>query len=284
MGVSKQRQKVRRNLTMLTRIITAAVSLVVFVIVLLLPQYVFVGAVAIIMAIMAYECMDCAKAEKSVKRTGAISTIIMVAAYIYAAVSSDKAFVLPSVIAAIMLHCVTIVLEHGKIKYTDIFSSGLLLIYVVITMSSIAFCRVEYGIGAMMLIFVCAWTTDSGAYFAGSFMGKHKLIPHVSPKKTVEGAVGGVVVCMLCSFVYSMIIHNIAGETIVSLDSLRLTVIGGLGAVVAQVGDLVASSIKRDTGVKDFGKIFPGHGGFMDRFDSVIFVAPIIYGLFVIWN
>lgn len=284
MGVSKQRQKVRRNLTMLTRIITAAVSLVVFLVVLLLPQYVFVGAVAIIIAIMAHECMDCAKAQKSIRITGAISTILMVAAYVYAAVSADKAFVLPSVIAAIMLHCVTIVLEHGKIKYTDIFASGLLLIYVVITMSSIAFCRVEYGIGAMMLIFVCAWTTDSGAYFVGSFMGKHKLIPHVSPKKTIEGAVGGVVVCMLCSFVYSMIIHNIAGEAIVSLDSLRLTVIGGLGAVVAQVGDLVASSIKRDTGVKDFGKIFPGHGGFMDRFDSVIFVAPIIYGLFVIWN
>ena len=64
------------------------------------------------------------------------------------------------------------------------------------------------------------------------------------------------------------------------MDSLRLTVIGGMAAVVSQLGDLVASSIKRDTGVKDFGKIFPGHGGFLDRFDSVLFVAPIIYGLF----
>lgn len=265
---------------MLTRILTAAVSLVVFVAVLLLPQWVFVAAIALIMAVMAHESMDCAKQSIGVKTVGAIGALVMIAAFVYEISGGSNALLLPAIVATIMLHCIMVVVEHGKAKYTDIFAGCLFLIYIVLTMSCVAFCRADFGTGYMMLIFVCAWTTDSGAYFTGSALGKHKLIPHVSPNKTVEGAVGGVIVCMLCCFIYSLIIHRISGAALVSMDSLKLTVIGGMAAVVSQLGDLVASSIKRDTGVKDFGKIFPGHGGFLDRFDSVLFVAPIIYGLF----
>ena len=267
---------------MLTRILTAIVSLVVFVAVLLLPQWVFVVAVALIMAVMAYESMDCTKVSKRVKAVGVIGALIMIAAFVYKIFGGNSAILPASVVAAIMLHCVMVVIEHGKTQYTDIFASCLFLIYIIMTMGCVAFCRADFGTGYMMLIFVCAWTTDTGAYFTGRALGKHKLIPHVSPNKTVEGAIGGVIVCMLCCFVYSIIINRINAAPLVSIDCLKLTIIGTMASVVSQLGDLVASSIKRDTQIKDFGKIFPGHGGFLDRFDSVIFVSPVIYGLFCI--
>ena len=137
----------------------------------------------------------------------------------------------------------------------------------------------------MLLIFISSWMTDTGAYFVGSFMGKHKLIPDVSPKKTVEGAIGGVVVCMLSCFVYSMILNYIDRDPLVNMQTATFVVVGMTASVLSQLGDLVASSIKRDTGIKDFGDIFPGHGGFLDRFDSVMFVAPVVYGFFsIIWG
>lgn len=269
---------------MLIRIITSAVALLVFFTVLFLPSGVFVGAVAVVMAIMIYECMDCAKCKKNIKIAGLVSGILLISAYLYAIASSDKILLIVATVAAVMLHCVVVVLEHGKTKYTDIFANSMLIIYIVLTMACVVFCRIEMGIASMMLIFVCSWMTDTGAYFVGSFMGKHKLIPHVSPKKTVEGAIGGLVVCMFSCFVYSAIIHSIDGVALINTDSIKYVAIGAAAAIISQMGDLVASSIKRDNNIKDFGKIFPGHGGFMDRFDSVMFVAPVIYGLLLIWK
>lgn len=118
------------------------------------------------------------------------------------------------------------------------------------------------------LIFIIAFATDIFAYFSGYFFGKHKLIPSVSPKKTIEGSIGGI----LGSTVGCMIFGHFFG-----LDIVHMLVIGLTGSIIAQFGDLFASSIKRYVGIKDYGKLIPGHGGVLDRFDSVILVAPFVY-------
>ncbi len=132
------------------------------------------------------------------------------------------------------------------------------------------------------LALVIAWLADVGAYFVGTFLGKHKLCPNISPKKTVEGLVGGLIAAVVFSLVAALVYQKLC------LDPLGLQVNYWLVAVIALclsplsvMGDLLCSVIKRQTGLKDFGKLFPGHGGVLDRFDSLIFVAPILYILCV---
>ncbi len=120
---------------------------------------------------------------------------------------------------------------------------------------------------------VAAFASDTFAYFGGMLFGKHKLAPELSPKKTVEGAVSGLVGATVCMVVYGLVMGHFFSWPM-SLPLLALY--GALGAVVAQLGDLSFSYIKRQYGLKDFGYIFPGHGGVLDRFDSVIFCAPLI--------
>ena len=121
-----------------------------------------------------------------------------------------------------------------------------------------------------LLVFITAWVSDSMAYIVGSLIGKHKLIPEVSPKKTVEGAVGGVVFAIIGCLLYGLIIELL---TDVEANYLSLSLIGLTLSVVSQLGDLIASLIKREYGVKDYSNLLPGHGGIMDRFDSVLAVS-----------
>jgi phosphatidate cytidylyltransferase len=119
------------------------------------------------------------------------------------------------------------------------------------------------------LVFLTAFGTDIFAYFAGSFLGRHKLCPSISPKKTVEGAIGGVV--------GSVLLCGVFGYFALRGFFIHCVVIGALGGVLSQVGDLVASVIKRGAGVKDYGRLIPGHGGLLDRIDSVLFTAPLVF-------
>lgn len=124
-----------------------------------------------------------------------------------------------------------------------------------------------------VLVFIAAWITDTFAYFTGVFFGKHKLIPKVSPKKTVEGSVGGMIFCVIAFEIYGIILSKITGFI---PNYAGLAIVGLALSVVSQLGDLLASAIKRSYGVKDYGVIFPGHGGVLDRFDSVMAVAPLL--------
>ncbi len=147
-----------------------------------------------------------------------------------------------------------------------------------------AFCSIVYiydfvnhGKYLYLLTFICAWMTDIFAYFTGRLFGKHKLIPAVSPKKTVEGAVGGVVFCVISTVVFGLVIEklfNANGD--ISANYLVIAISGIFISVVSQTGDLIMSVIKRHYGIKDYGKLFPGHGGILDRFDSVMAVALIM--------
>ena len=126
------------------------------------------------------------------------------------------------------------------------------------------------------LVVIAAFGSDIMAYFTGYFLGKHKMAPNLSPKKTIEGAVGGVV--------GSAVLCGIFGYFFYPTMMVHCMIIGVLGGMVAEAGDLTASMFKRGMGIKDYGHLIPGHGGIMDRFDSVIFVAPAVcyYILFVL--
>jgi len=161
------------------------------------------------------------------------------------------------------------------------FYVGVLLSNVYLTRSH------DYGAYFVWLIFISAWACDTFAYFTGMLIGKRKLAPILSPKKTIEGAIGGTLGAALTggifAYIASMYFSNIFGNVAypeVEINLIALSaVIGGVGAIFAQFGDLSASAIKRYTGIKDYGKVIPGHGGILDRFDSVIFTAPIVYAV-----
>ena len=125
------------------------------------------------------------------------------------------------------------------------------------------------------LIFIIAFSTDSFAYIFGNLFGKHKLAPKISPNKSVEGAIGGIFGAVVISMLYIYLFYEI--------DKIHINIlIIIICSITGQCGDLLASRIKRYTGVKDFGKLMPGHGGILDRFDSVIAVTPMIYFLYTL--
>ena len=172
--------------------------------------------------------------------------------------------------------------NHDKYSYSVPFSfAGITLC---VTFSFRTLIRIvedfpDFGVFAVVLTLASAWLADAGAYFAGTFFGRHKLAPVISPKKTVEGVIGGTV----CNGVILLIAAIVYGKLInkgVTMHYTGIFIAGMLCSPIGLLGDLAASVIKRQTGIKDYGKIMPGHGGVMDRFDSVMFVAPFMYWLF----
>lgn len=131
-----------------------------------------------------------------------------------------------------------------------------------------------HGLFYMLLTFIAAWACDTGAYFSGYFFGKHKMAPEISPKKTVEGAIGGVIFDMLVMLVACLVFNKVTDYT---ANTILIIAITPVLAVAGMMGDLIFSYVKRDCGIKDYGKLMPGHGGVLDRFDSVVAVAPLMY-------
>lgn len=125
------------------------------------------------------------------------------------------------------------------------------------------------------LIFLASWGSDTCAYCVGMLLGKHRMTPILSPKKTIEGAVGGVLGAALLGFIYATIFRR--SFTIVANPGIACGLSCGIGALISMIGDLTASGIKRDYGVKDYGHLIPGHGGILDRFDSVLFTGPAVF-------
>ena len=134
------------------------------------------------------------------------------------------------------------------------------------------------GRNLVLIPFISAWCADAGAYFIGSKFGKHKLAPSISPKKSVEGVFGGVAGGILGMLIYGIILHFCKTD----VPWIAFIVIGFFGSFFGLLGDLFLSYIKRDCKIKDFGNFLPGHGGVLDRFDSVLFVVPVCYYLFLI--
>ena len=173
------------------------------------------------------------------------------------------------------------IFRRGALLFASVASLFTAVLYITVGFLSISLLRyhTEAGKYLYLLVFIAPWVTDTFAYFTGRFFGRHKLIPEISPKKTVEGAIGGTVFGILSFIVFGLIMQLSLGH---DPSYLVLGISGALCAFISQIGDLIASLIKRERGVKDYGSIFPGHGGVMDRFDSVLVTAPLLYAIFSI--
>lgn len=255
---------------MLTRILTALIGVVVFFAVLFAPPAVFGVAVCVVTAVMLFELYGVIKCGRGVNVAGILSAIVITLGAV-----TGKSDI--TICISVIIYLFAVILTHTKIKFTDVMSHGFVTLFVTLFMSFIPRLFAQGGIYDTLWIFIIAWLTDTGAYFAGVTLGKHKLVPHISPKKTVEGAIGGVFLCVLGCFVYTAVRHRIPGVDVTAYDYVIFAAMGLLGSVLSQFGDFVASCIKRDMDTKDYGSILPGHGGMMDRFDSVVFVAPFVY-------
>ncbi len=171
-----------------------------------------------------------------------------------------------------MMYLFSMCVAHkGRMLLVEVFSTFTTVTYILVGFSALSILRyLEFGEYGFLLAFFTAWGCDIFAYFVGTFIGKHKLIVEVSPKKTEEGAIGGVVCTFAVIMLYGYLVDVI---TQAEVNYLALAVLGLVLPVISQIGDLFASLIKREAGIKDYSRLFPGHGGVMDRFDSIIAVS-----------
>lgn len=181
------------------------------------------------------------------------------------------------VAAYIFVLMVIMVLFHSRCTFADAALSFMGTAYISLFFLHIIFIRQgDYGHLNIWLIFISAWATDTFAYFAGRALGKHKLCPAISPKKTVEGAIGGILGCIVCICVYAFFCAKYSSAQVNYVSAVIFAV---LTSVFSQFGDLAASCIKREHNVKDYGNLIPGHGGILDRFDSALLISPLVYYL-----
>ncbi len=242
-------------------------------------NYIFPLLISLISLVSAWELLHCVGLHKNHIVT-APSLILAFAFPMLARVMREmretyiRTAILVILLFAIYLFAV-IVFHFGKVEMGKIALCFMTLVYIIGAYSAVVLLRDEGAAGRFLFLmpFVFSWVTDTFAYFCGRLFGKHKLIPEVSPKKTVEGAIGGVVFGTLGVVVYGLVVAKAFGMT----PNYTVLAIGGLLIpVVSQIGDLVMSAIKREYGIKDFGKMLPGHGGLLDRFDSSIAVTVAI--------
>ncbi len=188
--------------------------------------------------------------------------------------------VLLAVFSAFMLLYAVLTLKKGGIR-TAAYAYGLTL-YATVGFSSLAALRMlslSVGIVLILLPMVISWMSDMGAYFIGTFFGKHKMAPVISPKKSWEGFFGGWAVSIGASALYAVIVNAIFS---LGVSAFNFAFVALLLAPLSVCGDLLASYIKRQSGIKDYSNIMPGHGGVMDRFDSVVCIAPLLYILLLV--
>ena len=187
-----------------------------------------------------------------------------------------KEYVMPLMLGFILAVLSVYVITYPKYKDTDAMAAIMSFFYVGVMLSYVYQIReLNHGGALVVMIFVCSWVNDTFAYCFGVTMGKHKMTPKLSPKKSVEGLVGGLLSSALVGGLYGIFFNKNVYE--LSNAPIIFAVIALAGAAMAVIGDLTASAIKRNNDIKDYGKLIPGHGGIMDRFDSIIFTAPIIY-------
>ncbi|MBE6574797.1 MAG: hypothetical protein E7654_00820 [Ruminococcaceae bacterium] len=264
---------------MRTRFITALIGVAVLLPILFLSHTWVLPIAAAFFAVMGtFEMMRCLGVHKNLVATiplYLISAAMPAVARLMDSIPSFGSMAL-FILMAYFFYLMAVTLLSGGVltfgKSAEIFASGT---YITLAFSAIVMVRDfnETGRYIYLLIFIAAWITDIFAYLCGRLFGRHKLIPAVSPHKTVEGSVGGILFCIIACVVFGAVT---AALTQAEPNYLFLGVSGLLLSVCSQIGDLIASLIKREHGIKDYGKLFPGHGGVMDRFDSIAAVALVM--------
>lgn len=260
------------------RLCSAAVGLTLFAIVLCFYRtFVFNFAIGLICAIGVYELMKASGlCENKLFLCLGIGFGVL-APFFYIPPHYDLR--IPAIILLVFLFFLVLLQLHNRVdigKFSFVCGSSIALSF---SLCCLIYIREEskfYALYYIFLTFALAWICDGGAYFVGRFFGKHKLAPIISPKKTIEGAIGGIFFNFIFAFILTAIFsHWVYNDIPAHIPSLLIITL--LGSVLGMIGDLVASAIKRQFGIKDFGNLIPGHGGVIDRFDSVLFVLPFLY-------
>ena len=261
---------------MLKRVITGIVAVLILLPVLFFSNtVVFPIAIAFVSAVSLYELFHCMHSEKRLWVVIPLYAFAVIAPFLMRYLADGEQFAAISFIAAaiyIIYLFGLVVWSHGSLPFGEAAAIFAASLYVIAAMAAIMYLR-DFPYGGeylYLLIFIGAWVTDTFAYFTGFLFGKHKLIPDVSPKKTIEGSIGGTLCCALAFVVFGLVVDVFFGQ---NADLLFLFISGLIIALISQIGDLIMSVIKRHYGIKDFGKIFPGHGGMLDRFDSILAVS-----------
>ncbi|MEN8906910.1 MAG: phosphatidate cytidylyltransferase [Clostridiales bacterium] len=265
---------------MKTRIISALVGLILLILVMFTNNLVF-GIVVFALSIIGINEMFNAfinAGKKPIKIIGYLSCLPLLSLSFNNILKGDSFFNINLLFLFAFILFLSglfvIVFKFEKYDYLDISLTYFAIIYVVFLFSFIILTRnLENGKYYIWLIFIGAWLTDSAAYFTGSFVGKNKIIPVVSPKKTVEGTIGGVIGCVIIMLLYGIFVVNKINE----IAFYHFIILGLISGIVSQIGDWAASAIKRKADIKDYGSLMPGHGGIIDRFDSILIIAPVVY-------
>ncbi len=260
---------------MKTRIISGAVLAAIALAAILIGGVVLVAVLLFCAVVGMYELMKALGVFDEGTNNNAVAAAAFAGAvvyYILLGVFHGKYFGETAAIVVIAVMAVYVAC-FPKLKSEQAVFSCFSFLYVGFMLSFIYLIRIEEGgIVSVWLVFLSSWVADTAAYFTGMKLGKHKMTPVLSPKKTWEGAIGGIVGAGAAGILFSVLFDD-------ARFPLEYLLICMVGAVISIFGDLAASAIKREKGIKDYGTLIPGHGGIMDRFDSVIFVAPGIYFL-----
>lgn len=259
---------------MKTRLITSGIGIVLCISLMILGEsypIVISIALAIVSAILCGELLT----AKGLHKNLFISIPCVAFGALLPLLCTTALKFIPLYLFSIILFSI-MVFKHDSIKADDILFAygGALLISMSITSIALVSCTNGHSSFWIVLVLAVPWLSDSGAYFAGVYLGKHKLCPTISPKKTIEGAIGGLLSGFLGSLLVGLVFLLIYRG--VHINFWLLVIVGLINSVVSIFGDLTFSVIKRSCGIKDFGSIMPGHGGLLDRFDSVIFCAPLV--------
>lgn len=260
---------------MLSRILVAIVGIPLLIAVLLFFPPVCLPIVLGVLCVIAVQ--EAMYATGKVKNTGLLiaSMVIALVIPIWYYFGASQTLGLAGLFLYFLAVCSLAIASDQKVSFGQMgisFFAGIIIPLLLSTFVLIA--DLERGKFFILLPFVSAFTSDAFALFAGMAFGKHKLAPKLSPKKTVEGSAGGFAGSAVCCVIYGVVVDVIWG---MQPNFPVLVLYGLLGSLVSQLGDLSFSYIKRESGIKDYGHLLPGHGGVLDRFDSVIFCAPFTY-------
>lgn len=261
------------NRSFVERLISGILLIAIALITIIVGNNVLLLTIGIISLIGLWEMNKVFGIEKAVPGIlGYICTVIY-----YAILKTDNfQYLFVLIVFYLMSLMLYYVFSFPNTKTESVMSGIFGVIYVVAMLSFVYLVRAgNNGLYNVWLIFLCSWGSDTCAYVFGVAFGKHKMAPVLSPKKSVEGAIGGVIGAALLGFIYAAIFRDSITGTID--PQIIYPVICAAGSFIAMTGDLAASAIKRNHNIKDYGRLIPGHGGVMDRFDSVIFVAPVIW-------
>ena len=262
-----------------TRLISGIVLVAVALLTICSGGWILYGTLTIVSLIGMFELYRAVKVQKQGENLLAVVGYLGVILHYILLSLGYSEYTMMNLIIVLIAMMFVYVFSYPKYHAEQVMAAFFGVVYVGVMLSYIYQTRmIRDGAFLVWLIFLCSWGCDTCAYCVGVLIGKHKMAPKLSPKKSIEGGIGGLAGAALLGALYALAINKWGGASAGVGEYALICFVGG---IISMIGDLAASAIKRNHEIKDYGKLIPGHGGILDRFDSVIFTAPVIYYLAV---